>query len=77
MDDTTFLATWDDTGNVGIVSLTKAELQKFTTSTGSDSGEHITSIFDKTPFSLVSCVRRTVRSQTRNTDGNGRATSSV
>ena len=50
MDDTTFLATWDDTGNVGIVSLTKAELQDFTTSTGSDIGEYITSMFEKTPF---------------------------
>ena len=73
MDDTTFLATWDDdTGNVGIVNLTKAKLKEFTTSTGSDKGEHITSMLKKAPFSLVSCVRRTVRSQTRNTDGNGR-----
>jgi hypothetical protein len=56
MDDT-FLATWDDdTGNVGILHLTKAELKKFTTSAGSDNGEHITSILIKTPFSLVSCV---------------------
>ena len=72
MDDTTFLATWDDTDNVGFVNLTKAELKEFTTSTGSDKGEHITSILKKRPFSLVSCLRRTVRSQTRNTDGNGR-----
>ena len=43
MDDTTFLATWDDTGNVGIANLTKAELEAFTTSTGSNKGEHITS----------------------------------
>jgi hypothetical protein len=42
MDDTTFLATWDDTGNVGFVNLTMAELKEFTTSTGSDMGEHIT-----------------------------------
>ena len=57
MDDTTFLATWDDdTGNVGIVHLTKAELEEFTTSAGSDNGEHTTSILIKTPFSLVSCV---------------------
>ena len=56
MDDTTFLATWgDDTGN-GTVHLTKAELEEFTTSAGSDNGEHITSILIKTPFSLVSCV---------------------
>ena len=48
MDDTTFLATWDDdTSNVGIVNLTKAELQEFTTSTGSDKGEHITSMLIK------------------------------
>ena len=44
MDDTTFLATWDDAGNVGIVNLTKAELKEFTTSTGSDKGEHIISM---------------------------------
>ena len=49
MDDITFLATWDDdTSNVGIVNLTKAELREFTTSTGSDNGEHsITSMFKK------------------------------
>ena len=47
-DDTTFLATWDDdTSNVGVVNLTKAELQEFTTSTGSDKGEHITSMLIK------------------------------
>ena len=39
MDDTTFLATWDDTGNVGVVNLTKAELKEFITSTGSNKGE--------------------------------------
>ena len=43
MDATTFLATWDDTGNVGIVNLTKAELKELT-STGSDKGEHIVSM---------------------------------
>ena len=42
MGDTTFRATWDDTGNVGVVNLTKAELEEFTTSTGSDKGKHIT-----------------------------------
>ena len=31
-----FLATWDDTGNVGIVNMMKAEIKEFTTSTGSD-----------------------------------------
>jgi len=35
MDDTTFRATWDDTGNVGVVNLTKAEINELTT-TGSD-----------------------------------------
>ena len=39
MDDTMFLATWDDSGNVGVVNLTKAELKEFTTNTGSDKGE--------------------------------------
>ena len=47
MDDITFLATWDDDSNVGIVNLTKAELKGFTTSTGSDKGEHITSMLKK------------------------------
>ena len=42
MGDTTFRATWDDTGNVCIVNLTKFKLKELTTSTGSDKGEHIT-----------------------------------
>ena len=41
MDDTTFFATWDDTSNVGVVHVTKAELEKLATSTGSDNGEHV------------------------------------
>ena len=47
MDDTKFLATWDDTGNVGVIILTKAELKEFTTSTGSDKGERITSMLEE------------------------------
>ena len=47
MDDTKFLATWDDTGEVGVINVTKAELKEFTTSTGSDKGEHITSMLEK------------------------------
>ena len=54
MGDATFRATWDD--NVGVVNLTEAELKEFTTSSGSDEGEHITSMLNKTPFSLVLCV---------------------
>ena len=61
MDDATFIATWDDSDNVGFVNLTKAELKEFTTSAGSDKGKHITSILKKTPFSLVSCVLSGVR----------------
>jgi hypothetical protein len=56
MDDTKFLAIWDDTGNVGVVNLTKAELKEFTTSTGSDKGEHITSMFKKNTV-LIGIVR--------------------
>ena len=41
MDDTTFLVTWDDTDNVGLVNLTKDELKEFTIRSGSDKGEHI------------------------------------
>ena len=37
----TFLATWNVTGSVGIVSLTKAELKELTASAGFDKGEHI------------------------------------
>jgi hypothetical protein len=48
--DTTFRATWDDTGNVGVVNLTKAELKEFTSSTGTDKGEHIVSMLNKHPF---------------------------
>ena len=66
MDDTTFIATSDDTDHVGFVNLTKAELKDFTTSTGSDKGKHITLIL-KNPFSHW----YTFRSQTRNTDGSG------
>ena len=67
MDDTTFLATWDDTGNVGVVHLTKAELKKFTTSTGSGKGEH----FDIEKKTFFIGIVRTVRIQTRNANGNG------
>ena len=66
MDDTTFLATWDDTDSVGVVNLTKDELKEFATRSGSDKGEYITSML-KTPFSL-----HTLRSRTRNNNGNGR-----
>ena len=55
MGDTTFLVTWDDTGNVGLVNMTKDELKEFTTRSGSDKGKHITSTF-RTPFSLVYCA---------------------
>ena len=66
--DTTFLATWDDTGDVGVVNLTIAELQEFTTNIGSDKGEHITSILNIIFIDIV----HTVRSQTRNVNGNVR-----
>ena len=56
MDDTTFLATWGDTGNVGVASLTKAKLKEFTASTGSNKGEHITPIFKKNTV-LIGIVR--------------------
>ena len=55
MDDTKFLATWDDTGNVGVVNLTKAKLEEFTTSIGSDKGEHITLMLKNTV--LIGIVR--------------------
>jgi hypothetical protein len=69
MGDTTFCATWDDTGNVGVVGLSKSELKKLTTSTGSDKGEHVTRCWINT---VLIGVVRTIRSQTRNTNGNGR-----
>jgi hypothetical protein len=55
MDDTTFLATWDDIDNVGLVNLSLAELKEFTTRNISDKGEHKTLML-KTIFSLVLCV---------------------
>jgi hypothetical protein len=42
MGDTTFCATWDDTGDVGVANLTKADLKEITTDTGSEEGEHVT-----------------------------------
>ena len=60
MGDTTFLATWEDSYNVGVVYLTEAELKEFTT--GSDKGEHITSML-KTLFSLVSCILSGLRQE--------------
>ena len=61
MGDTTFLVTWDDTGNVGLVNMTKDELKEFTTRSGSDKGKHITSTF-KTPFFIgILCVLSEVR----------------
>ena len=65
MGDTTFRATWDD--KVGVVKLTKAELTEYTTSAGSDKGELITLIKHRSH-----CIVCTVRSRTRNTNGNGR-----
>ena len=50
MGDTMFLATWDDTGNFGVVNLTKAGLEEFTTSTGSEKGKHITFMLKKRRF---------------------------
>ena len=70
MDDTVFLATWDDTGTVGVVCLTKSELIALATSTTSDTGEYIASMLPDIDF--IGIVR-TVRSQTRNTNGNRRS----
>jgi hypothetical protein len=42
MSDATFLATWDDTGDVGVVNLTRAELKEITKGSGSEKGEHVT-----------------------------------
>ena len=69
MDDTTFLATWDDTGNVGVVNLTIAKLKEFTTSAGADKGEHMTLMLQNTY--LIGVVH-SIRGQTGNTNGNGR-----
>ena len=72
MDDTTFLVTWDDTDNVGLVNLTKDELKEFTTTSGSDKGEHISlrCLKKNTFFHWYCCIL--LRSQTRSTNGNGR-----
>jgi hypothetical protein len=60
MDDTTFLATWDDTGNVAVANLTKVELKEFTTSTASDKGERISLRCLKNAVFIT--IVRTVRS---------------
>ena len=71
-DDTTFLVTWDDdTGNVGLVNLTKDELKEFTTRSSSDKGEYIYHFDVKSTFLIID-IMRTLRSQSRNTNGNGR-----
>jgi hypothetical protein len=69
MGDTTFVATWDDTGDVGVVNLTKTELKEVTTGTGSEKGEHVTRCEINIVFIGIVCI---VSSQTRNTNGNGR-----
>ena len=50
MDDIMFRATWDETGNVGVVNMTKAELKEFTSGTCSDKGEQITSTLKRHLF---------------------------
>ena len=69
MDDTTFLVTWDDTSNVGVVNLTKVELEEFATRTGSNKGENI-ALMLQTPFFIG--ITPAIRGQTRNTNENGR-----
>ena len=54
MGHTKFRATWGKTGNVGVVNLTKAELEEFAASSGFDKGEDITLMYKIAPFSLVS-----------------------
>ena len=39
MDEITFVATWDETGNFGVVYLMKPELEGFMTSAKSHNGE--------------------------------------
>ena len=56
MGDTTFRATWDDTGSAGVVNLTNSELKEFTTSAGSDKGEHITFDVLIITFLLILCA---------------------
>ena len=67
MGDTTFRATWDDTGNVGVVNLTKAELEEFTASIGAGKGELITSTFQNSTFFIgivLSGVGREIQMET-------------
>jgi hypothetical protein len=69
MGDLTFRATWDDTGDVGVVNLTKTELKEITTGTGSVKGEHVTRCEINIVFIGIVCI---FRSRTRSTNGNGR-----
>ena len=64
-----FLTTWDDTGDVGIVNLTKAELKELTIGISSDKGENITRFQNIHRFHWYR--KKIVRNQTRNTNGNG------
>lgn len=47
MDQVTFRATWDETGSIGCIHLTKTELEEFITSAGSQNGEHVILILIK------------------------------
>jgi hypothetical protein len=65
MSDTKFRATWDDTGDVGVLNVSKAELKEITTGTGSDKGERLTRYQINTVLIGIGC---TVRSETRSTN---------
>ena len=69
MDNTTFLATWGDAHNIGMINLTIAELKEFTRSTGSNKGALITLMLNY--FFFIGIVH-TVRSQSRNINENSR-----
>jgi hypothetical protein len=43
MDQITFVATWDETGSVGVIYLTKNELEEYVTSAESHNGKQFTS----------------------------------
>lgn len=55
MDEVTFLATWDETGSIGSICLTKAELEELITSTDSPNGKHVISI-SKFTFVVIGIV---------------------
>ena len=60
MDEIKFVATWDENGSVGVIQLTKTELEALMTSVDSDNSESFDSALI-TDAGMASCIRRILR----------------